>query len=120
MGDAMFIATVIVCSLFAVQLVGSGAMKLRRHPKIVEALSAVDVPLDWFPALASAEIAGAAGLLIGLWVAPLGIAAAGCLCGYFVGAVLFHVRARDMKGIPAPAMILVIAAVALWLRIATM
>ncbi len=115
----MFIATVIVCSLFAVQLVGSGAMKLRRHPKIVEALTAVNVPLEWFPALAAAEIAGAAGLLIGLWVAPLGIVAAACLCGYFVGAVLFHVRVRDFKGAPAPAAILVIAAVALWLRIAT-
>jgi hypothetical protein len=39
----------------------------------------VGVPVRYFPVLASLELAGAAGILLGLWLEPLGILAAALL-----------------------------------------
>ena len=57
-------------------------------------LTGIGVPLDWFPQLAAVEIAGAIGLLAGLFVPAIGIAAIGVIL-HFRGAVSFHVRADD-------------------------
>ncbi len=56
--------------------------------------------MTWLPLLAVAELAGAVGLLVGLKVAPLGIAAGVGLALYFVGAVAAHVRAEDKNVAP--------------------
>lgn len=114
----MFVATVIVSVLLALAAVGSGGAKLSKQPKIVENLTGLGVPLSWFPRLAAAEIAGGIGLLVGLKVAPLGIAAAIGLIAYFFGAVATHLRAKD-KNFAPPAALLVLAVAALVLRIAT-
>jgi hypothetical protein len=53
---------------------------------------------------------------MGLWYAPLGIAAAIGLTLYFLGAVGAHLRKRDFKGLPTPLVILIFAAAALFLR----
>ena len=37
---------------------------------------------------------GALGLLVGIWVPIIGIAAAACLALYFLGAVIAHVRSK--------------------------
>jgi hypothetical protein len=50
-----------------------------------------------FPVLAASETAGAAGLIIGLWFAPLGIAAGVGVVLYFTGAVITHLRAHDRE-----------------------
>lgn len=115
----MFVATVVVSVLLALAAAGSGVGKLTRQPKLVESLSGLGVPMRWLPPLAAAEIVGAAGLLIGLAVAPLGIAAAVGLIAYFVGAVVTHLRAKDTKFAP-PAALAALAVVALVLRLATM
>jgi hypothetical protein len=114
----MFIAYAVVAVLFALVLVFSARGKLTRDERVVKGITGVGVPLAWFPWLAAAEIAGAAGLLVGLLWAPLGIAAATGLVLYFVGAVGAHVRARDYAGLAAPSPLLVIAVAALVLRIA--
>ncbi|WP_406387738.1 DoxX family protein [Streptomyces sp. NBC_00887] len=64
------------------------------------------------PFLGVAQIAGAGGLVIGLWWVPLGIAAASALTLYFIGAVATHLRASDYKGAP-PAAVLTAVAIAL-------
>lgn len=114
----MFVATVVVSVLLALAALGSGMGKLTKQPKIVESLTGLGVPSSWFPFLALAEIAGAVGLLVGLGVAPLGIAAAIGLIAYFVGAVLTHIKAKD-KNFAPPAVLALIAVAALVLRIAT-
>ncbi|MGY1761908.1 DoxX family protein [Geodermatophilus sp. SYSU D00779] len=53
------------------------------------------------------EIAGAAGILIGLWLEPLGTAAAIGLVAYFVGALIGHPPVGDTKGATAPVVPLV-------------
>jgi uncharacterized membrane protein YphA (DoxX/SURF4 family) len=116
----MFIATVIVSVILALALTLSAAMKLRRHPQIVESIhGVVGVPLDRFWVLAALELAAAAGLIIGLWVAPLGIAAATGSVAYFVGAIIAHLRVRDTKGVANPVIPLALSIAALVLRALT-
>ncbi|WP_236566780.1 DoxX family protein [Nocardia sp. CY41] len=72
-----------------------------------------------FTAPRAAEIAGAAGLLAGIWFAPLGVAAAIGLVLYFVGAVGAHLRGGDAAHVAPAAVILIVSAVLIGLRIAT-
>jgi hypothetical protein len=66
----------------------------------------------------TAEAAGAAGLVAGLFWWPIGVAAAIGVVLYFVGAVGSHLRVRDPQVVP-PAVLLVVAAAALALRLLT-
>lgn len=97
----MFIATVVVSVLLAFLVAASGFGKLSQQPKLIESLTGLGVPMAWIPRLAAAEFAGAVGLVVGLWVAPLGIAAATGLVAYFVGAVVTHVKVDDREVLPA-------------------
>jgi hypothetical protein len=115
----VFVAAAIVSALLALAAIGSGFGKLTKQPKVVESLTGIGVPMTWFPRLAAAEIAGGVGLLAGLKLAPLGIAAAIGLVAYFVGAVASHVRAKD-KNIAPPAALGALAVAALVLRAVTM
>ncbi|MFC6022467.1 DoxX family protein [Plantactinospora solaniradicis] len=113
----MFTGYIIVAAFLAFGLVGSAHGKLTRSERVTPGLQKAGVPLSWFPPLAACEIAGALGLLAGIWIAPLGIAAAIGVILYFVGAVIAHVRAGDLKGLNAPLVILAVAIAALVLRI---
>lgn len=78
----------------------------------------VGVPPSWLRWLATIKIAGAAGLLVGLWAIPyLGIAAGIGLVLFFIGAVLFHVRARAYANIYFPATYLLLSVASLALAI---
>jgi hypothetical protein len=77
----------------------------------------VDIPLKYFPLLAACEFARTFGLVAGMWWRLAGIAAATGLVFYFIGAVVFHLRVGDFKGIGAAVFMLVLAAGALALRV---
>ena len=116
----MFIALVITTALLALVAVNSAVMKLRKNEQVLTVIhGTVGVPLRQLPVLAGLEIAGAAGILIGLWLQPLGIAAAIGLVAYFVGALIGHVRVGDTKGAAAPVVPLVLAIAVLVLRLLT-
>lgn len=115
----MFVAYAVVAILLAASLTTSARLKLVRDPRPVAGISeALDVPLTWFPWLASAELAGAAGVVVGLAVAPIGIAAAVGVVVYFLLAIGFHVRARDRR-VASPSFMLVLGIAALVLRVAS-
>jgi hypothetical protein len=97
----MFLATVIVSSLLAVALLASAQVKLSRSAKVMETMVSVGVPEERVWLLAVAEIAGALGVVAGLWWWPLGVAAAIGVVLYFVGAVSSHLRKYDLKIAPA-------------------
>jgi hypothetical protein len=113
----MFIAYIVVAVLLAAVASLSGRAKLTKDERVVKSITGVGVPLNRFPLLAAAEFAGAVGLLVGIAIAPIGIAAAIGLILYFLGAVLAHLRVRDFKGIPGPLPLLALAVAALILRI---
>lgn len=114
----MFIATVVVACLLAVGLIGSGRAKLVKDPAIMQNMAKVGVPENNVRLLAVAEIAGAIGLLVGLFWWPLGVAAAIGVILYFLGALAAHLRVRDRDVVPATVFLLV-AVAALTLRTVT-
>lgn len=116
----MFIALVITTVLLALICINSAVMKLRRSAQVVALIhETVGIPLRFLPALAALEIAGAVGILVGLWVRPIGLAAAVGLTAYFIGAVIGHLRVRDTKNLAMPLPPLVLALTVLALRMAT-
>lgn len=114
----MFIAAAIVSSLLALSLIASGRGKLVKDPRQMKTMATVGFPEDKLWLLASAEIAGAAGIVVGLFWWPIGIAAAIGVVLYFVGAVGAHLRVKD-KNITAPLAVLLVAVAVLVLRSTT-
>jgi len=116
----MFITLVITTILLALLALNSAAMKLRKNEQVVSVISGtVGVPERFLPVLAALEVAGALGIVAGLWIAPLGIAAAAGLTAYFVGAVIGHLRVRDTKGMTSPLVPLALSVAVLVLRVVT-
>jgi len=111
-------AYAVITILIAAMLVFSGLGKLRRDPHILRIIhEVVGVPTRHFPLLASCEFAGAVGLVLGIWWPLLGVLAGSGLVLYFVGAIVFHLRVGDVKGIGPAAFLLTVAAGALVTRI---
>jgi hypothetical protein len=114
----VFIAYVVTAVLMSLLLLFSARGKLTRDPSIVTSMTTLEVPLGMLPFLAVCEIAGALGLIAGIWLAPLGVAAAVGVVLYFVGAVGAHLRKADYKGAPPAGVILLVSAGVLALGIA--
>lgn len=94
----MFIAAAVLSGLLAF-VFGAGAVgKLTRMRSQVD--TAAKLRIDWrrYRLIALPEAAAAVGLLVGLGVAPLGVAAAAGLVLLMVGAVAFRLRGHDAFG----------------------
>lgn len=115
----MFVACVIVSSLLAFLALGSGLAKLNGVPQIKQLLQHVGAwkiarPLGYL------EVLGAVGLIVGFFVAPIGIAAAAGLTLYFFGAIVAHIRVKDpLSQAFNPAVPMMMAIASLLLRVAT-
>ncbi|MFJ8668389.1 DoxX family protein [Streptomyces sp. NPDC093600] len=72
----MFVAHAVVAVILALAISASAFLSFTRNPQAVESMAKVGVPESWLPWLGTAKAAGAVGLLAGLVVAPLGVAAA--------------------------------------------
>jgi hypothetical protein len=105
------IALYAVSVLLAALLVFSAALKLSGKPAVVESYARVGVDRRRLPLLAAVLVAGAGGLLVGLWWTPLGIAAAGSLAVHFGLALLAHALHDDMSHAATPTVLLALAAV---------
>ncbi|MFI9050737.1 DoxX family protein [Streptomyces sp. NPDC053427] len=93
----------VVVTLLAAAMAGfSAASVFLRAKWVVEPLADYGVPRSWWPLLGAAKAAGAAGLLVGLWVPVVGVLAGVGLVLYFAGAVVTVVRARSYAHIPFP------------------
>lgn len=113
----MDVALLVVSILLATLLTFSAALKLTHRPKVVEGYARAGVPETWLNGLAALLLAGAAGLIVGLWWPIAGIAAATGLVVYFVLAVGFHIRANDIAHVVTPAVLVAVAAVTLALHL---
>lgn len=107
----MSIALIVLAVLLGIAATGSAVQKLRRDPRVMESMSSVGVRPAQVPVLAVLELLGALGLLIGIWVPWIGIAAAIGLALYFLGAVVAHLRMRAAAKEFAPALILAVLAI---------
>jgi hypothetical protein len=110
----------LITVVFAAMVAFSAFAKLRRDPKVVRVIhEVVGVPFQYFPHLAACELAGALGLVLGIWLPWVGLAASGGLVLYFVGAIISHLRVGDIKGIGPAAFMLMVAAATLAFRVLT-
>lgn len=107
----MFAAYVVVSSALALACLASGAIKVTTQPDMVEQMGGLGVARKYLPILGTLLILGAIGLVVGNWVGVLGIATAGGLTLYFIGAVITHARAHELKSAP-PAIVLAVASAA--------
>ncbi len=104
-------AATVVSLLLAAFMLVSATGKLTRMEPVVESLTAAGVQPSMFPILAAIQVVGAVGLVVGVFVTGIGIAAAIGFVLYFIGACVFHVRAGDAQGMAVPAGLAVLAAV---------
>jgi len=105
-------ATLVVTLLLATLFTFSASIKLLGVPRSLAIRDHLGVkPLQW-RLIGACELAGVAGVLVGLIWAPIGIAAAIGLALLSVGAIAFHVRASDGALDMAPAVIGVALAIA--------
>ncbi|MGH8826046.1 MAG: DoxX family protein [Jiangellaceae bacterium] len=114
----MFTVLTVVTALLAGLLVFTAVRKLSHAEAVVRSYGDVGVPEDKLNLLAAILLAGAAGLVVGLWWRPLGVAAAIGVACYFLLAVVQHVRAKDSKHLPTPLAYETLAIAALALHIA--
>ena len=99
------VAKIVVTALLAALFGFAGLIKVvgvRQSLAIRDHLG-VD-PTQW-RLIGLLELAGVAGVLVGLTWAPIGIAAAIGLTLLIMGAIVFHVRASDSVADTAPAVI---------------
>ncbi|MCG5216897.1 DoxX family protein [Streptosporangium sp. KLBMP 9127] len=82
-------------TLIALVFLLAGAQKVLLRDPVTANLLRLGVGSTMTRAIGALEIAGALGLAAGLWLKPLAIAAAAGLTLLLIGAVGFHLRARD-------------------------
>lgn len=90
----------LVVTLIAIGIDGfSGVSALLHFAPILPPMQRAGVPLSWlrFP-IGTLKTLGALGLVVGLWLPPIGLAAAAGLTIFFVCAVYTHVLANDISG----------------------
>ena len=114
----MFLAYIIV-TVIAAAVNGYAAMNDFIRPKwLLGNMTKLGVPESALPILGTLKVAGALGLLIGIAVPAIGVAAALGLTLFFIGAVCTHIRAHDFTlGSGAPVAFLLVAVAALVLGI---
>jgi DoxX-like protein len=90
----------LVVTMIAIGIDGfSGVSALVHFAPIIPPMQRAGVPLSWltFP-IGTLKTLGTVGLVMGLWVPPIGLAAAAGLTVFFVCAVYTHVLANDISG----------------------
>jgi hypothetical protein len=90
----------LVVTLIAIGFDGfSGVSALVHFAPILPPMERAGVPLSWltFP-IGTLKTLGALGLVVGLWLPPIGLAAAAGLTIFFICAVYTHVLANDISG----------------------
>ncbi|MFJ3214211.1 DoxX family protein [Streptomyces flaveolus] len=116
------LALLVVTLLTAAVNVGIAAADLTGARFVLANSAQVGVPRSWLPRLATLKLAGATGLLLGLFDAalrPLGVAAACGLVLLYLGALAFHLRARVLYNLEFPGFYLATAVASLALAVAS-
>jgi len=107
----MFIAYIVVTVLAAAANVFSATLDFIRYKQILINMAKVGVSESWVTTLGILKAAGALGLLVGIRVPLIGIAAAIGLVLFFLAAVITHLRAHDHSfGLAVVFLLLAVAA----------
>ena len=113
----MLTAYVAVGTLTAAANAIFATLDFLRSQFVLENMESVRVKASWLYPLGFFKLAGAIGLLVGIAVPVLGVAAASGLVLFFIGAIVAHLRAGALSTIPFPGILLLAAVASLVLRI---
>jgi hypothetical protein len=111
-------AYVVVTVVTAVANAFAATVDFTRPQWLLANMAKARVPQSWLVSLGALKAAGALGLLVGLGVPLLGVAAAVGLVLFFVGAIITHIRAH-WYSFTTPAAFLLLAVGSLGLRLAS-
>ena len=113
----MFAAYVIVTVLTAGANIFSAMCDFVRYKQVSIAMARARVPDSWMTTLGILKTAGALGLLVGIGVPVIGMAAAIGLVLFFVAAIIVHLRAHDYTfGLAVVFLLLAVASLVLGLH----
>jgi uncharacterized membrane protein YphA (DoxX/SURF4 family) len=98
--------------LLAAACVLPGSAKLLGHTKMQKSAAHFGIPWHRYRLIGVAELAAGAGVLIGLWWHPLGVAAAAGMVLLLTGALITHRRALDSAKETAPALLALVVTIA--------
>jgi DoxX-like protein len=115
----MFTAYIVITLLAAAANIFSATLDFIRYKQILVNMARVGVSESWLTTLGILKAAGALGLLIGICVPLIGIAAAIGLVLFFIAAIITHLRGRDYSFVLATVFPL-LAVAALVLRAASL
>jgi len=110
-------AHIILSIVLAVLFVGTGTPKIVGLPFSIKGRNALRLPAWFWRLTGSLEVLGAIGLIVGIWVVPLGIAAASALTLFMIAAALARIRgirlaqrpiSRVAKGVTLDAVLAVV------------
>jgi uncharacterized membrane protein YphA (DoxX/SURF4 family) len=96
---------VTISLLMAAACLVPAAGKLAGNPKMRQSAAHFGIPWPRYRLIGVAELAATAGILIGLWWHPLGVAAAAGMAVLLLGALITHRRAADSGKEMAPALL---------------
>lgn len=113
----MFTAYLVVGMLTAAANGTFATLDFVRSEFVLQNMARLGVNPSWLYPLGFLKMAGAVGLLIGIAVPPLGVAAAIGLVLFFIGAIVTHIRAHDYSSIPFPGGLLLLAVASLVFRV---
>ena len=103
----MHIATIVLSVLLALELAATAAMKVIGTGTARANAEHLGVSLGLSRLIGIAELAAAVGLLAGVVVKPLAVVAAAAVVLLMVGAIGYHLKARDkVAAIAVPALAL--------------
>jgi hypothetical protein len=115
----MFAAYVVVAVLAAAANAAAAAFDFRRSELVIGNMATLGLPRSWLFPLGALKAVGALGLLAGIGVPLIGVAAAVGLVLFFVGAVITHIRAHaEALSYAYPGTFLLLAVGSLVLRLA--
>jgi hypothetical protein len=98
----MFVA---ISILLILACVVPASAKLAGAPAVRESAAHFSIPWSRYRLISVPELAAAAGVAVGLWLHPLGVAAACGMAVLLMTALVAHRRARDDVKIMAPALV---------------
>ncbi|MEU7007824.1 DoxX family protein [Streptomyces sp. NPDC046332] len=108
--------TYIVVTAVAAFMVAFSALSVFiKAPWVTQPLTEYGVPRSWWTWLGLAKAAGAVGLVAGLWIPAIGLAAGIGVALYFTGALITVIRARSYAHVAWPMVYAAPAVAALFL-----
>lgn len=113
----MFTLYVVTTILTAAANLYAASNDFRRVGWILASMDRLGLPYSQLFLLGALKAAGAVGLLAGLFIPAVGIAASAGLVLFFLAAIAFALRVRWYSHLPFPALWLLFAAAALVLRV---